>query len=49
MKVGFNYFYVKRQVLEDGVSTIPLDLVLTPAKHKIKKDKTEEKKLRTNS
>ena len=31
-KVGFNYFYVKRKVLEDGVNTEPLDLVLKPAK-----------------
>ena len=27
---GFAYLYVKRQVLEDGVSTIPLDITLTP-------------------
>ena len=31
-KIGFNYFYVKRRVLEDGVTTLPLDLVLKPAK-----------------
>ena len=31
-KIGFNYFYVKRKVLADGVSTVPLDLVLKPAK-----------------
>ena len=31
-KIGFNYFYVKRKVLHDGVSTDPLDLVLKPAK-----------------
>ena len=29
-KIGFNYFYCKRKVLMDGVSTAPLDLVLTP-------------------
>ena len=31
-KVGFNYFYVKRKVSEDSVSTSPLDIVLKPAK-----------------
>ena len=31
-KVGFNYFYVKRKVNEDSVSTSPLDIVLKPAK-----------------
>ncbi|MCG8032144.1 MAG: hypothetical protein JAZ03_08205 [Candidatus Thiodiazotropha taylori] len=31
-KLGFNYFYVKRKVLEDGVTTVPLDIVLKPAK-----------------
>lgn len=41
-QLGFNYFYVKRQVLEDGVSTIPLDLVLTPAKNKSGKGEDEE-------
>ena len=39
-KLGFNYFYVKRRVLEDGVSTEPLDLTLTPAKLKLE-TKTE--------
>ena len=29
-KIGFNYFYCKRKVLADGVSTEPLDLVLSP-------------------
>ena len=29
-KIGFNYFYCKRKVLMDGVSTGPLDVVLTP-------------------
>lgn len=29
-RVGFNYFYGKRQVLEDGIHTIPLDLELCP-------------------
>ena len=29
-KIGFNYFYCKRKVLMDGVSTEPLDVVLTP-------------------
>ena len=29
-KNGFSYFYCKRQVLSDGVSTVPLDIVLCP-------------------
>ena len=29
-RLGFNYFYCKRQVLSDGVSTKPLDIILTP-------------------
>ena len=40
-KIGFNYFYVKRKVLEDGVSTEPLDLVLKPAK-RVKRGQTAE-------
>ena len=31
-RLGFSYFYVKRKVLEDGATTVPLDLVLKPAK-----------------
>ena len=34
-KIGFNYFYCKRKVLEDGISTIPLDITLSPWSHKI--------------
>ena len=30
LRLGFNYFYCKREVLSDGVSTKPLDIVLTP-------------------
>ena len=29
-RIGFNYFYCKRQVLADGIHTIPLDICLTP-------------------
>ena len=29
-KIGFNYFYCKRKVLEDGISTVPLDIELCP-------------------
>jgi len=29
---GFSYFYCKRRVLDDGVSTVPLDLELCPMK-----------------
>jgi hypothetical protein len=29
---GFAYFYCKRRVLDDGVSTVPLDLELCPIK-----------------
>ena len=32
---GFSYFYCKRRVLEDGVSTVPLDLELCPAKKRV--------------
>jgi len=31
-KNGFSYFYCKRRVLDDGVSTVPLDLELCPIK-----------------
>ncbi len=31
-RTGFSYFYCKRRVLNDGVSTEPLDLELTPVK-----------------
>ena len=36
-RCGFSYFYCKRRVLEDGVSTVPLDLELCPAKKSRKK------------
>jgi len=29
-RLGFTYFYCKREVLEDGISTVPLDLLLVP-------------------
>ena len=29
-KIGFNYFYCKREVMSDGVSTKPLNLLLCP-------------------
>ena len=29
-KIGFNYFYCKREVLADGISTVPLDITLSP-------------------
>ena len=29
-KIGFNYFYCKREVLSDGVSTRPLNICLSP-------------------
>ena len=29
-KISFNYFYCKRKVLMDGVSTEPLEVILTP-------------------
>ena len=29
-KIGFNYFYCKRKVLGNGISTEPLDIVLCP-------------------
>ena len=33
-KNGFNYFYCKRKVLEDGVTTEPLDIVVSPWEEK---------------
>ena len=41
-KIGFNYFYVKRKVLEDGATTVPLDLVLKPAKRAQVMDQLDE-------
>ena len=29
-KIGFNYFYCKREVLSDGISTRPLNICLSP-------------------
>ena len=29
-KKGLCYFYCKRKILDDGVSTVPLDMVLSP-------------------
>jgi hypothetical protein len=29
---GFSYFYCKRKVMDDGISTLPLDISLTPNK-----------------
>ena len=37
-KVALNYIYIKRQVLDDGVSTIPLDITLKPCGRKKDKD-----------
>ena len=34
-KIGFNYFYCKRKVLEDGINTEPLDIVVSPWDEKI--------------
>ena len=34
-KIGFNYFYCKRKVLEDGVTTEPLDITVSPWEEKI--------------
>ena len=39
---GFSYFYCKRRVLDDGVSTVPLDLELTPVR---KEEAREEEPL----
>ena len=30
IRSGFNYFYCKRKILNDGISTIPLDVTLCP-------------------
>ena len=34
-KIGFNYFYCKRKVLEDGVTTEPLDIIVSPWEEKL--------------
>ena len=34
-KIGFNYFYCKRQVLMDGISTEPLEVTLTPWENEV--------------
>ncbi len=31
-RCGFSYFYCKRRVLDDGINTVPLDVVLCPSK-----------------
>ncbi len=31
-RTGFSYFYCKRRVLDDGIHTVPLDIVLCPRK-----------------
>ena len=31
-KDAFSYLYCKRKLLDDGITTEPLDIVLTPAK-----------------
>ena len=38
VKFGLSYFYCKRQVLDDGVRTTPLDITLTPSKRVNLKD-----------
>ncbi len=30
-RTGFSYFYCKRRVLDDGIHTVPLDIVLCPS------------------
>jgi hypothetical protein len=30
-RCGFTYFYCKREVLDDGINTIPLNIVLSPS------------------
>ena len=34
-KIGFNYFYCKREVLNDGINTKPLNFVLCPWEHQM--------------
>jgi hypothetical protein len=34
-RMGLSYFYCKREVLSDGISTKPLDITLTPASKKL--------------
>ena len=38
-RCGFSYFYCKRRVLDDGVHTEPLDIVLCPKKTKKESEK----------
>jgi hypothetical protein len=39
---GFSYFYYKRRVLDDRMSTIPLDLELCPAPTETEENDTED-------
>jgi len=39
---GFSYFYCKRRVLDDGMSTIPLDLELCPIPKETEENETED-------
>ena len=34
-KISVNYFYCKRKVMEDGISTTPLNISLSPWSHKV--------------
>ncbi len=35
-RCGFSYFYCKRRVLDDGIHTVPLDLVMCPVRKKLR-------------
>ena len=39
---GFSYIYCKRRVLDDGMSTIPLDLELCPIPKETEEKETED-------
>ena len=39
---GFSCFYCKRKVLDDGMSTIPLDLELCPIPKEMEENDTED-------
>ena len=41
-KQAFNYFYCKRVVLQDGIHTKPLDIVLKPINKYKQRQKEEE-------
>ncbi len=44
-RCGFSYFYAKRKVLNDGIHSVPLDLVLCPVKSKKENEEISDRDL----